>query len=1757
MPNARESKAARADRARTYGGSDGRGNPLFTTLLVGLRHPLEWCRDGGRAKVSDRHLRSLETLVQDDLNGRVPPLLTSILEVAGVQAGEWSFDKAWGLMGLDVAWQGVLSCPLTSAGRPVGRLDIPLPWLLDDDARDTAPPDARVGRHEGLFVGGARVPVAQLRDAPGLHVRWRHPATSIDPDEPTTGLQGSVVVVPDVGGGLFFNEGAHGATATVRPVWLSTFRRLQQAAPDASHVITPVGIFSGTTISSIRDRVPDLFDLDYGRASTSESRAGLLGRMGKVLSGLRDEDRERRADAGPGGFADAGKFAPSTSRILGWGDLLGERVALALASGLRRATKTEQRPTDRGEAWLGRWLSGSVASAVASLVRGMTLPDHPENTLARVEAARQVTTFGPFGLRPPVRGSLAFRDLHPGWRRHLCPIHTPESERISLVRYAALGDEFKDELKDDDLADWTDLSWSAALIPYVNHDEQARAILAAKTLKQAVPLAAPEIPLVRTGMEHHLAERHGVARAPWSGTVVDATPTSITLRSRTKSITIPVGPAKAEAAPTGGDWLHCYEPGEHVDRNAVIAHAPDVRLDDENIPHLALGTNLTVAVTPWHGLNFEDAMVVSARAASRLRHLHHSTVSEDLGHHEWVDPVLAALTTSGDGRPRVDRGDTLAWVRDATGADVRRIRAPASGRLVHWNVDRTRRRVDATVEHEQALEVGDKLTNRHGGKGVVSRIVPDADMPRLPDGTLIDLIVSPAGIVRRLNIGQAHEMAAGLLAHLDKTHAPLAGRRMTDRDEVAKQLADHRRAPDHRAPGGRMPLRDASGKLLFEGRPVLVGPQYILKLHHLAERKLSVRGAGRVSPLTGQPTRGTSYRDGKRIGSGQRLGEMELWALQAKNADDLLDDALWQRGSADPKAKVRPALRSVVAHLAATGLLVAPGDESGPTEPVPSQMATDADLAEADVLHLVPTTWDFLEPLTTKDPEPEKVDGPDQAPAVTMRLDLPMAYAPGGLLDTTPLPLARFTAGDVTYKLTLRGRKLRRLLQLAGCVVGVHASARMRWDADERSLRPVEELWDDVASSLLRELYKRGTGDEDQDDGRPAHPLRPADALWREVNDRVDSTGVAEPTWADAARSARPLLRRWSTRLPILPTGYRRPGGDPLDGLYERLAELVERVSVKPKARDAGKRHDAASDRVYWGDHTRGLAAQAAGLVHAIVGPDDRAIQLSCPAPIGGGQQPRPLSARLTGKDGLLRGALLGTTTFYSGRGVMVPDPERPIDTVGLPQRLHETLLDDTDDHPDVVYIVRQPVLRPANIVALRAEAIDGNAIALHPDLCEALAGDFDGDTVAVHRPRTPGARAQAVELFGPGAALRSPAAGQWMVKSDLDLALGHQLQAGDPRDDKPPAFADKLGGLTPEAALVQLAKLQRERWDAATGWSLSFIDLPSLEDLDETKLDARLASVTDPEPLAALATLYRAGAAGKLGALHQLLCQRGVQHGFNPLIVDTSLPGCFLDGLDSESYFLGARASAARLAEKKLLTPAAGGFTKLLAEIAYEVVIGQDDCGTKAADRSVLACLDEAPCQACTGNLPDDTPVFEGQRIGLLSAMLVGERSTQLAMKTFHGGGGGTTDLTGLRALFGQGSTPLLADLLRRPAGSKSSARIGLADYLARCAEERGLTREEATPAALRDDLIPIAEDVVAMLSGQVARVHAEVLLKRLVHVWKVTGAAAGLTGSAKAFGRDAVVLATVHGTLPGARSVTDVGQEHRLTLMRGRRPQ
>ena len=1512
------------------------------------------------------------------------------------------FEAARGRMSR--AWVAPLDVTLEAARQQTTvRLDWPVPWSrVGGEACLTAPDEAAVspGWHAGLYVG---VPLAT-----GHGVRLREGVHFI-PRPSSSGWKTEVVVASVLGKDVFGNL------------------RKEQTWELLSWAV--LGKLPGRYVSEVI-RAEMLQSLDLA-AATQDRKV--------VIEAL-------QAKAGATSEAEPRRTAASRSRMIDTNDAMSE---LVFARMCRTASRVNAQ-TEGIEVWLvdvvrrieraGQAALTAIALGKAGVQSIVTRTDSGM-TLARVEQSAKTCFIGFRGLGK-VRGRADLRDLEAGWRGTLCPVQTPESTDTGLVRFATVGQ--RDDAPEE-LADWFDLSASAALIPFVNHDDPARASIGSKNLKQAVPVDCAEPPLVATGWERVFGTAEGAARAPESGRVSKVEPDFVEIKTRRGLSRVNFGaPWQARSGPDNS-WSVVVAMGDQVRRGQVVAHAPDTRLDaeDDSAAELCLGVNALVALTPWHGLNYEDGIVVGESFAQRMTSTHLVRVDQPKAPEDYVTWLINPTSATSSS---VDKGDALLLVTRHDGR-TDTVCAPVSGELLAAFVDADRGAVSLMIRVRRPLAVGDKLSNRHQGKGVVSAILPDDEMPHLPAdvpllgelrGKPVEVILNPVGVLRRLNVGQLWEMHLGLEAMLSDGKQRCVGRVIENPQALGQRLA-RLGMNDEIGPGdvrtlltrGRLKLTLSDGSLLGGGDGIVVGPQYMMKLNHLASAKISVRsGEPQKSPITGQPAQTRRFSGHHWVGAAQRLGEMEVWALEAAGATEVLSDALGVRAAPNrwAQGKPRASLRSVQAHLAVAGLDLRVNNSM-------PQMLESMAVSEVQSLH---PTW-----RTEHLPELPNWRELGRWEKPALELDLASLIAAYGDDSVEP----RYLGSDPLYREDIHGR------------IGSADSERTRYELPLP--RAMRHPW--------------------QDKGGPKLP---------------------------------PLVS-----VAVLPPGFRAPapGGARrgLDYAYQELASLLVEYE---KAEVSGS--SQTIDRLLKAIRRR---------VKDILGEPTK-------------PEPDSIFARLQGKRALLRRYLLGQSVVFSARGVIVPDLSLDPDQVGLPFiMMHGLGVNELQPLSDVVVVNRQPSLHPYNLVALRAVLVDGDAIHLHPLVLTGLAGDFDGDTVAVHRPTTHEARLDAWNKLSPAQTLRSSAGGKVLAKMDLDIALGIYLAsiAGQelPINLKNGVLADSIvlphvvdemvrSATNPSDALDRLAGLERIGLKSATGWSLGALDL---------LMDGRNGFLNQATA---------AGVAGGDRAVTQLLDKRGSVAGGHPLTPTVDVDGCFLTGLTSDDYFTTAPGALASLAEKKLTSPHAGALTKTLVEVADPVVITQDRCGTPDDMGSPLTCLaTDGPCQACYGNDPGTgRPPEVGSRVGVLAAMLIGERSTQLSMKVFHGGGETGSlgsALAELKAVFGQG----------RSAAAFGTTKQGnprnLRSYLVQQGDLADLHHRT-------DSLKPVIDHAVTVLNGQVARVHIEVIMRQLVDTFaqldelrdSVPPGQKSLVACAQRRGRSYFEAATARGNLDWILRPTRAGK-------------
>ncbi|MGF0302652.1 DNA-directed RNA polymerase subunit beta [Rhodococcus rhodochrous] len=648
------------------------------------------------------------------------------------------------------------------------------------------------------------------------------------------------------------------------------------------------------------------------------------------------------------------------------------------------------------------------------------------NPLSGLTHKRRLSALGPGGLSRE-RAGLEVRDVHPSHYGRMCPIETPEGPNIGLIgslsvyarvnpfgfietpyrkvvdgvvtdeveyltadeedRYliaqanSPIGSDSRfsdervlvrkkgaeieyvaaDQVEYMDVSPRQMVSVATAMIPFLEHDDANRALMGANMQRQAVPLVRSESPIVGTGMELRAAVDAGdVIVTEKSGVIEEVSADFITVMADDGTRkTYRLRKFDRSNQGTCSNQRPIVDEGQRVESGQVLADGPCTENGE-----MALGKNLLVAIMPWEGHNYEDAIILSQRLVEEdvLTSIHieeHEIDARDtkLGAEEITrdipnvsDEVLADLDERGIVRigAEVRDGDILVGkvtpkgeteltpeerlLRAIFGEKAREVRDTSlkvphgeNGKVIGVRVfsreddddlpPGVNELVRVYVAQKRKIQDGDKLAGRHGNKGVIGKILPQEDMPFLPDGTPVDIILNTHGVPRRMNIGQVLETHLGWVG---KAGWQIQVADDGSRPEWAQNLSEEMLAaePDTNIAtpvfdGAReeeltgllsstLPNRDGEvmvgpdGKAtLFDGRsgepfpyPVSVGYMYIIKLHHLVDDKIHARSTGPYSMITQQPL------GGKAQFGGQRFGEMECWAMQAYGAAYTLQELL-------------------------------------------------------------------------------------------------------------------------------------------------------------------------------------------------------------------------------------------------------------------------------------------------------------------------------------------------------------------------------------------------------------------------------------------------------------------------------------------------------------------------------------------------------------------------------------------------------------------------------------------------------------------------------------------------------------------------------------------------------------------------------------------------------------------------------------------------------------------------------------------------
>ncbi|MBQ7170585.1 MAG: DNA-directed RNA polymerase subunit beta [Synergistaceae bacterium] len=490
-----------------------------------------------------------------------------------------------------------------------------------------------------------------------------------------------------------------------------------------------------------------------------------------------------------------------------------------------------------------------------------------------------------------------------------------------------------------DMVDYMDVSPrqivspSTALIPFLEHDDANRALMGSNMQRQAVPLLVPEAPRVGTGIEHRIARDSGsCVTAKEDGTVTYVDSDRIKIRNaKGRERTYEMIKFRRSNQSTLIHQRPLVRKGEEVMKDDIIADGQAIENGE-----LALGHNVLVAFVPWEGYNFEDAILLSENLVKedKFSSIHIEeyeiearetklgaeeitrdipNVGEDMLRNLDDDGIIriGAEVTAGDilvgkvtPKGESDQTPEEKLLRAIFGEKAREVRDNSLklpngswGKVVAIKqMDRRNspealgsgviRSVKVYVAQRRKITVGDKMAGRHGNKGVVSRILPVEDMPYLPDGTPVDVVLNPLGVPSRMNLGQVLETIMGFVALNNGWHVSTPVFEGANENEI---FAEMRKIAESKYPDltedGMITIRDGR-----TGRPmdkkVTIGCMYMLKLNHLVDDKIHARSTGPYSLITQQPL------GGKAQFGGQRFGEMEVWALEGYGAANVLQEIL-------------------------------------------------------------------------------------------------------------------------------------------------------------------------------------------------------------------------------------------------------------------------------------------------------------------------------------------------------------------------------------------------------------------------------------------------------------------------------------------------------------------------------------------------------------------------------------------------------------------------------------------------------------------------------------------------------------------------------------------------------------------------------------------------------------------------------------------------------------------------------------------------
>ena len=1177
-------------------------------------------------------------------------------------------------------------------------------------------------------------------------------------------------------------------------------------------------------------------------------------------------------------------------------------------------------------------------------------------------------------------------------------------------------------------------SISSNTVPFLASTQGVRAQMATKMLEQAIPLTLREAPLVQVALgngsiEDSIGDGFSV-KAIADGVVEKVSPNRITIKTADGRVEQPIYnniPLNRKA------FLHAsprVKAGDEVKAGDVLA---DSNFTDKGT--LALGTNLRAAYIPYKGYNFEDGIVISETAAKKLtsEHMHQFAVTSDEGTEFSRDKFLAwrpnELTVEQqdklDSAGVIRKGQILkkgdpVWVGtkenryDADYIAMRRLSpsiSPKRGYKEEWTKDvdgevvdvvKSGKKVKVYVKTREPAQIGDKLTNRYGGKGIITKIIPDGEAPHTEDGEPVDILLNPHGVVTRINPSQILETAAAKVA--EKTGKRYMVDNFSGENHVGRVAADLAKAGIE----DTEELYDPHSKKSL-GK-VLVGPQYILKLSKQATSQFSARSEGKYdaneSPLQGG-------EDGAKA-----LDMLAFYSMLAHGSRANL------REMATYKASKNPEFWRWVAAGSRSGLVKPP-----PT-PTFAYRKFEAYLKGAGVNVQRRGSKVVLGPMT--DIETTNLSSGEVKDAVFKKAKN-LEDERGGLTDPMIFGLEKNRWGHIELAEPMPNPIFEDPIKR---LTGLKAAQYDSLVKGERFINPETGEWNDkeglTGGKAVQHLLKKIDVDKELATWTDAAKRSKSSAKLDEANKRLKYLHALKKL------GIRPEDAYVRTKLPVLPPQFRP------------IVELPDGTLSNPGLNTLYRDVELINKELEWQKDVPFLPEDARGKLRKDLYDGIKALS-GLGSPIAfypEKRRPKGIITQLKGepaKKGFFQYNVLRRRQNLVGRGTIIPDPKLGVDEVGLPEEMSwslyekfviRRLVNSTGKSPfdaaeevrkrtpgaraaleaelasRPVLLNRAPSLHKFSVLAFKPRITDGKAVKIPPLVVKGFNADFDGDAMNVHVPVLPDAVREAERML-PSNNLYHPGTGRIMIRPQNEAALGLFMISRDPKardqmlellpDELKEKYAtttltsNNLSALMKDLAeamprdhgkIVDKLKALGDEHTYRSGFTIGIKDL--LPDIPEkeaifAKTTRALGKINKKkvggeelatEVVAAankeldeavnrrlgeqnnnLHLMVRSGARGNVNQLKQIVSAPFMINDYRGNASSIPIMKSFSEGLPFSDYWstlYGARSVAV---DKQLQTAQPGAFNKDIMASAVTNVVSGDDC---KVDRGVLLSIKE-----------------------------------------------------------------------------------------------------------------------------------------------------------------------------------------------------